>query len=293
MLDNIEFKELNGIQYIKKDDTWYYFVPGRNVLHHIEKYGTSEGAVAAWDTRGRGRKEDEKSDDSSRSSVDVKSMEKEKWTKSEFENGEEPPTEDNPVEIDSYPYWYGDSDQTEQEASAKTYFHNGVQIYEPLDSELRDMNKISNETIKSAIDQVPPELREHLEAVQINPYQEQDQSARAQAEGNTIIIFGDQEKEDAKETSKELPYILNHEAAHLYDQANDRISKTEEYKMAIKSDGNHVTSYSEQSMKMSGIGGRVGEAEDFAEAVASYVQDKKSFAEKFPARSSIIGKIFK
>lgn len=223
------------------------------------------------------------------SDIDVSEMEQRAWNNFEYGDGD-PPTKDNPAIMDEYIYWYGDSDQTSENVAAKAYFHEGTLITEPEDSEIRDMNLISNESVENAIDQVPPVLRQYIEAVQINPYQEADQSARAEAQGNTIIIYGDQEDDIASETEDELPYILNHEAAHLFDQANGRISKSIEYTEAMKSDANHVTDYSEQSMKLSGIGGRVGVAEDFAEAIAKYAEDKNAFKDNFPARTQVIEK---
>jgi len=215
-----------------------------------------------------------------------------RWENSEFNSGGDVPTKDDPAEIDSYPYWYGDDEQTSEEAPAITYFHNGVQMYAPADPDLRGMNRIGDDAIERAINSVPPKLREYIEAIQINPYAEVDMTARAQAEGSTIILFGDQEKYDAKETEEELPYIFNHEAAHLFDQGNKRISATEEYKDAIAADGNHVTSYSEGAMKLDGINGRNGKAEDFAEAVAIYHQDKEAFSKKHPNRAKVLDKIF-
>lgn len=215
-----------------------------------------------------------------------------RWENSEFNSGGDVPTKDDPAEIDSYPYWYGDDEQTSEEAPAITYFHNGVQIYAPADPDLRGMNRIGDDAIERAINSVPPKLREYIEAIQINPYAEADMTARAQAEGSTIILFGDQDKYDAKETEEELPYIFNHEAAHLFDQGNKRISATEEYKDAIAADGNHVTSYSEGAMKLDGINGRNGKAEDFAEAVAIYHQDKEAFSKKHPNRAKVLDKIF-
>jgi hypothetical protein len=56
---NLEFYDVGRIHYIKKDDDVYWFEEGSGKL--IRKYGTSEGAIRGWDTRGRGNKIENKS----------------------------------------------------------------------------------------------------------------------------------------------------------------------------------------------------------------------------------------
>jgi hypothetical protein len=48
---NIEFKSINGIEYIYKDGDTYWFVPGTAIL---QKFGTSEGVKLAWESREHG-----------------------------------------------------------------------------------------------------------------------------------------------------------------------------------------------------------------------------------------------
>jgi hypothetical protein len=54
MMD-LEFYDNGKIHYIKKDGDVYWFEEGSSKLNRVKKYGTSEGAIAAWDTRGRGK----------------------------------------------------------------------------------------------------------------------------------------------------------------------------------------------------------------------------------------------
>ncbi|MCK9568432.1 hypothetical protein M0R72_05790 [Candidatus Pacearchaeota archaeon] len=212
-----------------------------------------------------------------------------KWAESEFCDGSKKhPTAKNPITVDPWIYWYGDSDLTGQELPAKIYYYMGVLIIEPDDVELREMNRIDNNDIYRAIRRVPTILRNCIDAVQINPYAEEDDSARAQADGATIILFGYQSAEEARETTDELPYIFVHEAAHLYDISNGRISRSDAYREAMSLDGNHASSYSQTNMVMDGIGGRNGKAEDFAESVALYVQYRPKFEKRCPHRAKFI-----
>lgn len=207
--------------------------------------------------------------------------------------GSNPPTKENPHIIDEYGYWFGDEEQTNQEAPAKAFFDGDILIIEPIDEDLREMNRISTGDVEKSIRLVHPSLKKYITSIQINPYAEVDLSARAEAMGNSIVIYGDQDPTDVSETIDELPYIMNHEAAHLLDISNNRISKSDDYRRAIESDGNDVSDYAAQTHMLSGIGGRVGNAEDFADACALFSSDPETFRDKHPNRAKIIDDLLK
>jgi hypothetical protein len=254
--------------------------------HKIEKSGTSEGAILGWNTRGRGRKTEERNNEVSPGKPSLV-----KWNN--LLNPLYPDHNMIPKHEFLVSYKFDDIViRIPSKESKQTEFNDERVIQTPY--ETKTPGKELAIQIHKEYQKMPVELRTTISSINVSdypsPYEEDDggvtnatTSYNADTHKSDIFFYNNKIKTD----------ILYHEAAHGVDgpvrgrHSNTfGISDSDEWQTAMIEDtGTCVSSYSNRFYP-DDISTMF--KEDFADSVRYYFRDKESFKKKYPRRTKII-----
>jgi len=137
----------------------------------------------------------------------------------------------------------------------------------------KDAKKIGY--VSDLINKVPAHVKKNVKEIKFFPVNHSSNAAGI-TDYNKIALYN-----LSTYTDKEIKRIVFHEIAHTWAHELRKDKKIDysytEYKKAIEKDGNFVTNYSKTCA-----------SEDFADSVAFYLTDAKSFTKKFSSRANYI-----
>lgn len=149
--------------------------------------------------------------------------------------------------------------------------------------------KITVQMIASIIDTMPQILKDKIKCVNLydcaNPYDPYwaivydtpGFVSAATGGGNLINIYAG----SSNSSLYQLQLTIYHESGHLLDDSLGKISNTDTWLYAIRSDNNYPTEYSKCSP-----------AEDFADSVKQYFSEYDKFHKEHPNRAKVLDGIF-